>query len=135
MLEVYSLQLDVAEGAAIPLNNVSIQKGCTAVHSAPATIQLNKCGVYMVSLDASAEADEAGDIVIQMTKNGVLQPQAQSTATGAVGEIDTLSFVTLVQVNENNSPCCCSSPTLLQFMNTGVGVTYPNVNVCVTKIC
>lgn len=90
----------------------------------------------MVSCDASAEIiDEAGDISIEMTKNGVLQPQAQSTFTGVAEDIETLSFQTLVQVSENNSCCCCSSPTLLQFVNTGVPATYHNINVCVTKIC
>ena len=135
MLEAYSVNLNVGENVAIPLNNVHISKGCTAVLSAPATIQLNKSGVYCVSLDASGEAQAAGDIVSQMTKNGVLQPQAQSTATGVTGEIDTLGFKTLVQVSTNNSCRCCDSPTVLQFMNTGVETTYTNVNVVVTKVC
>lgn len=135
MLEIYSLNLAVDENTAIPLNNVSIQKGCTAVNSAPATIQLNKCGIYMVSCDCSAIPDTAGLMSIQLTKNGVLQPQAQAASTGETGDTTTMGFQTLVQVNENNSNCCCSSPTLLQIVNTGVAVTFPNINVCVTKIC
>lgn len=135
MLEVYSLSTTVDTGIAVPLNNVSVEKGCTAVHSAPATIELNRCGVYMVTCDASLTPSEAGVASIQLTKNGVLQPQAQSTVTGAVDTIYPVGFTTLVQVTENNSPCCCSSPTILQLVNTGVESLYNHINVCVTKIC
>ena len=126
MLEVYSLNVSVPAETAIPLNNVTIQKGCTAVNSAPATIQLNKCGVYMVSCDASSASSGAA---IQLYKNGIVQPQAQSTGGSP-------SFVTLVQVDHDNSCCCCASPTLLQIFNpTDAEILYTNVNVCVTKIC
>lgn len=135
MLEVYSLNVEVAENSAIPLNNVSIQKGCTAVNSAPATIQLDRCGVYMVSCDCSAVPEDAGLMAIQMYKNGVAQPQAQASSTGETGDTTTMGFQTLVQVSENNTNCCCSSPTLLQIFNVGVEATYSNINVCVTKIC
>ena len=124
MLEVFSTSVDVAVGAPIPFNNVSVRKGCTAVESAPATIQLNKCGVYMVSVDASAEASTT----IELSKDGLLQPQAQSTGT-------SLSFETLVQVPSSNSYCCCSSPTVIQLYNTGAATTFTNVNVVVTKVC
>ena len=125
MLEVYSTNVDVETNAAIPFNNIVIKKGCTAEESAPATIQLNKCGVYMVSVDASSETAAT----IQLSKDGVLQPQAQSTGTAP-------SFVTLVQVPRSNTNCCCSSPTLLQIVNAGTATaTFTDVNVCVTKVC
>ena len=123
MLEVYSLNVDVAADSVIPLNNVTIQKGCTAVNSAPATIQLNKCGVYFVSCNASL-GDSA---TIQMYKNGVEQPQAQSTGSSP-------AFSTLVQVDKDNCDCPCSSPTMLQFFNVGDAVTYDNINITVTKV-
>ena len=135
MLEVYSLNVDVESESMIPLNNVTIKKGCTAVNNSPATIQLNKRGVYMVSCDCSVTPTDADLIKIQLFKNGVAQPQAQSSLTGVVGSTSTLHFNTLVQVSEDNSNCCCSSPTLLQIENAGIGVTFDNVNVCVTKIC
>ena len=125
MLEVYSLFVDTEANSAIPLNNVTIEKGCTAVSVSPATIQLNKCGVYMVSVDASSTTSAT----IQLYKNGTPQPQAQSTGT-------SIGFTTLVQVATNNSECPCASPTLLQLFNTDdAAATYDNVNVCVTKIC
>ena len=123
MLEVYSLNVDAGADSAIPLNNVTIQKGCTAVLSSPSTIQLNKCGVYMVSCDASA----ATSVTVQLYKDGVAQPQAQGTGA-------TPAFTTLVQVPTNNCDCACASPTLLQIFNTGDGTVYTNINVCVTKV-
>ena len=124
MLEVYSTDIEVAVNSAIPFNNVHIQKGCSAVASAPATIQLNKCGVYEISVDASASAETT----IELSRDGILQPEAQSTGT-------SLSFTSLVQVPTSNTACCCSSPTQLQVFNTGAAVTLTNVNVVVTKIC
>lgn len=124
MLEVYSLNVEVAADSAVPFNNVSLKKGCTATLSGNATINLNKCGVYMVSCDGSAEATTT----IQLYKNGVAQPQAQSTG-------GTPAFVTLVQVDEDNSCCACASPTTLQVVNVGAAAaTFTDINVCITKV-
>ena len=122
MLEVYSTNIDVTADTAIPLNNVSFKKGCTATLSGTSTIALNKCGVYMVSCDSSASAETT----IQLYKNGVALPQAQGTGTNP-------SFVTLISVDENNTCCPCSAPVNLQVMNT-TAATFDNVNVVVTKI-
>ena len=123
MLEVYSLNKTVAADTAIPLDNVTLRKGCTAVNSSPATIQLNKCGVYMVAVNASS----AASVTIQLYKDGIAQPQAQSTGGSPC-------FVTLVQVTENNSCCPCATPTTLQIFNVGAEATYDDINVVVTKI-
>lgn len=124
MLEAYSLNTAVAANAAIPFNNVTVEKGCTARLTAPATIELNKCGVYMVAFDGTASAATN----IQLYKDGVAQPQAQSTGT-------TTSFVTLVQVDKDNCKCnCCSSPVTLRFISN-TAVTMTNANVVVTKVC
>ena len=122
MLEAYSLNVTTTENSAVPLNNVKIQKGCTAVLSGNATINLNKCGVYMVSVNSSTAT--AG--TIQLSVNGVLQPSAQSTGT-------TPNFVTLVQVDENNTKCPCSAPTSIQVI-TPEAVTFTDFNVVVTKV-
>ena len=62
MLELYSLGVTVSAGGDIPLNNSNFSKGVTAVHSAPATIELNKKGVYRVAVNASAIPAAAGDV-------------------------------------------------------------------------
>lgn len=123
MLEVYGTNVTLTADTPIAFGNTSVKKGCTAELESPSTIQLNKCGVYMVELDGSLAASNT----IQMFKDGVAQPQAQSTGT-------TPSFTTLVQVDRNNSDCCCSSPVTLKFVPTAEG-TATNINVCVTKIC
>ena len=135
MLEGYSTNIEVATGAAIPFNNVTIEKGCTAKLNAPATVSLNKSGVYMVTVDAAGTPTAAGVMSIQLSKDGVLQPQAQSAVTGATTDIDNMSFTTLVQVKQDNTCSCCSSPTVIRVVNTGVPATYNIVNIIVTKIC
>ena len=125
MLEAYSLNVTVATDTAIPFNNTTIEKGCTAKLTAPSTIQLNKCGVYMVSFDASS----ATASTVQLYKNGIAQPQAQSTGT-------TPTFTTLVQVTENNTCACCSSPTIIQVLNVGdAEATFTDTNIVITKVC
>ena len=123
MLEAYSLNVTVAANSSIPFNNVTVEKGSTAVLSSPATIQLNKCGVYMVSADVSSTTSST----IQLIKDDVSQPQAQSTGTSP-------SFTTLVQVDHSNSNCCCSSPTVIQVRSI-TGATYTDANITVTKVC
>lgn len=136
MIEVYSLNTTVATNAVVPLSSTTIQKGCTTTLSGN-TISLNKCGVYMVSVDASAATSgTAGNITIELTKDGVLQPQAQSTFySGATTDIGNLSFVTLVQVTDSNSCRCCDAATTIQVLNTGEAATFTNINVVVTKVC
>ena len=125
MLEAYSLNVTIPASSAITFNNTSIRKGCTAELSGAATIELNKCGVYMIAFDGSL----ATATTVQLFKDGVAQSQAQSTGTSP-------SFITLVQVTENNCGCPCSSPTNIQIRNTGASAaTFTDANVCVTKVC
>ena len=134
MLEAYSTNITVNEGEAISFNNLTIKKGCTVELSAPATIQFNKAGVYMVSCNASVEPAAASEVSIQLRKNGILQPQAISIETGEVDSITDLSFTTLVQVKEDNTCNCCTSPTIVQVIN-GAEATFSIANITVTKIC
>ena len=135
MIDLYSLNIQVAQNGSIPLNNINIIKGISASHSAPATIELNKSGIYMVSVDASITPAAAGDVSIQLAKNGILDQGAYSIATGAADDTVTLGFSSLVQVKENNTCCCNTSPPTLQLINTGQAGTFPIVKMVVTKIC
>lgn len=124
MLEVYSLNQTVGSLEPIPFTNVTLKKGCTAELSGTSTIQLNKCGVYMIAFDCSA----AASTTVQLYKNGVAQDQAQGTGS-------IISFVTLVQVSENNTCCPCSAPTTIQILNASdAEATFTNANVTVTKV-
>ena len=123
MIEAYSTNIDVGADSNIPFNSVSLCKGCTVRKSAVDTFNLNKRGVYMVAVDASTGTSST----IQLYKDGVAQPQAQSTGI-------TPSFVTLVQVDHDNNDCCCTSPTVLQVRNTVAG-TFTDANITITKVC
>jgi hypothetical protein len=90
----------------------------------------------MVDVSASITPAAAGDVSIQLAKNGVLELGSFSTATGAADSTTALGFTALVQVQEDNKPCCCSStPTTIQLINTGEAGTFPVVRMVVTKIC
>ena len=136
MLQVYSSNLTVDANAVFPFNNVVMDKGCGETLSAPATIQLNKAGVYLVEMDGFATPDAATEVSVQLVVNGVAQPQAISSFIPAsVTDARTFGFKTFVRVLENNCPCnCLTSPTTLQFINGDTGVSEAHINVVITKI-
>ena len=136
MLQVYSSNLTVDANAVFPFNNVVVDKGCGENLSAPATIQLNKAGVYLVEMDGFATPDAATEVSVQLVVNGVAQPQAISSFVPAsVTDARTFGFKTFVRVLENNCPCnCLTSPTTLQFINGDTGVSEAHINVVITKI-
>ena len=135
MLEVYSKNVSAAAAEPIALNNVSLLKGTSSQLQGVSTIQLNKCGVYQVTVSGSAVAQTAGEISIQLQKDGVFQPQAISNATAA----DTTSsypigFTTLIQVTHNNNcNCICASPTDINIVNIGEPATF-NITVTVVRV-
>lgn len=122
MLEAYGTSIEVTAESPISFQSISVKKGCTATMSGDSTISLNKKGVYMVSFNCTS----SDATTVQLYKNGVAQPQAQGTGT-------TPSFTTLVQVDHDNSECCCSSPTTLQVLSSAA-VTFVDANVVVTKL-
>ena len=136
MLELYSLNVEVDQNGSIPFNNVDLAKGCTAVLTAPGTVQFNKSGVYMVDVSASIAPTAAGTVSIQLAKNGVLELGSFSVASAAAASTVGLGFTSLVQVNKNNNPCdCTTNPTTIQLINTGQAGTFPIVRMVVTKVC
>ena len=135
MLELYSLNVEVAENDSMPLNNITIAKGNTAIHSAPATVQLNKKGIYMVSFTGSITPTTAGVVSVQLVKDGVAQIGAVSESTGVTTGPEDLSFTTLVQVKEDNTCSCATGPTTVQVVNTGEAGTFTIVRLVVTKVC
>ena len=136
MLQVYSDNLAVAANTAFPFNNVVIDKGCAEALSAPATIQLNQRGIYLVEMDGFATPEAATEVFVQLYVNGVAQPQAISSFVPAsVTDTRTFGFKTFVRVMQNNCNCnCLTSPTTLQFMNGETEISTAHINVVITKI-
>lgn len=136
MLQAYSDNLAVAANTAFQFNNIVMDKGCAESLSAPATIQLNKAGVYLVEMDGYATPDAATEVSVQLYVNGVAQPQAISSFVPAsVTDTRTFGFKTFVRVTQNNCPCnCLSAPTTLQFMNGETELSDAHINAVVTQI-
>ena len=136
MLQVYSDNLTVAANTAISFNNVVLDKGCAETLNAPATIELNQRGVYLVEMDGFATPDAATAVSVQLMVNGVAQPQAISSFVPAsVTDTRTFGFKTFVRAFENNCNCnCLTSPTTLQFMNGDTALSDTHINVVITKI-
>lgn len=135
MLQAYSSNITVAANSTCPFNNVVLDKGCAEQFAGAGTIQLNRCGVYLIECDGYCEPSEAGIVTVQLYKNGLPQPQAISSFTGTTGNLETFGFKSLVQCNTNNTSCCCTSPTTLQIMIGETAIQNAHINVCVTKIC
>ena len=130
MIEVYTINQALISGSAIPFNNVAIQKGKTAVLSAPSNISLNAPGIYMVSVDGTFMGATAGTGEVQLSRNGVAVEAAASSATLAADTTIPYAFTTFVQVPR----CCASIPVDLKCVYTGDEAT-GDINVCVSKIC
>lgn len=136
MLQAYSTGLAITANTAVPFNNVIIDKGCAERLTAPATIELDKRGVYLVEVDGFATGGAAGANTMQLYMNGVALPQAVSSFTASTTAISDFGFKTLIQVSENNCNCnCFTSPTVLQLRNGDVDLTDVHANIVVTKIC
>ena len=136
MLQVYSDNLTVAANTAFPFNNVVVDKGCAETLNAPATIQLNQRGIYLIEMDGYASPSATTEVTIQLIVNGVAQPQAISSFMSAdETDIKAFGFKTFVRVLENNCQCnCLASPTSLQFMNGETALDDAHINVVITKI-
>lgn len=136
MLEVYSKNVDVAAEGSIPLTTVALMKGTSTQLLGTSTIQFNKCGIYEVTVSGSVTGSAAGEIEVQLDKDGVLQPQAVALATAAdASTIIPFSFTTLIQVPDNNAiNCPCATVTTISLRNMGIAATYNTIGVTAVRI-
>lgn len=136
MLEIYSKNQTIAATTGIiPFTSTALKKGCTSELFGTDTVYLNKCGVYEIIFEGEYVAGTAGNINIQMTKNGTVQQQSIRTVIGATPtESKSVNICTLVQVKDDNTCRCCDSPTVIQFVNTGVEIVGDS-NLTITKLC
>lgn len=143
MLQIYSNDIDLdvpATGAAyVPFNNVSKAKGCDSRLIAPGTVQIDRQGVYHVSVTGTA-AGTAGDYFVQLYVNGVAQPETLKRVTLAAAAYSTLALDDYVTVRCNNTNCCYSSPTLVQLgissaAGTAGTVDLANISLQMYRAC
>lgn len=88
-------------------------------------------GLYLVTLNADLTPTAAGDIGLQLVRNGVAVPGAEATVTAATGDTYNIGFTTLVRV----LPSCCvvNNNTTLQVQATAAG-TISNISLSVVKL-
>ena len=136
MIQAYSSNIDFVANAPIPLNNVALDKGCAETLSAPATLEINKRGVYAIEVNGYGTGATTGTAAIQLYKDGVALTGAQSQFTVNTTTPSNFSFQTLIQVQQNNCKCnCLTNPTILQVMNGDTALTDAYINVVLTRIC
>lgn len=136
MLEVYSKNVVVAENGLIPLTNVKTLKGTSTQPLGASTIQFNKCGIYEVTVSGSVIGSAAGEIEVQLEKNGIIEPQAVSLITAAdTTSLIPFSFTTLIQVpDSNNVNCPCAITTTIDIRNAGIEATYSTIDVVAIRL-
>lgn len=138
MIQLFSDGLTVAAGATIPLNSIVYLKGNSATHSAPATVELNKRGVYAVKVDAYGAPTDVGEFGVQIVVNGSPRIDAinQGTASTA-GDFVSVNTSCIVVVSQNDCPCNCTAmPTTVSLINpTEIEAENAHYNLTVTKLC
>lgn len=136
MLEAYSKNKTIAANDVLTFDSVSLVKGCTAKLNGVSSIELNKKGVYEITLDVIGTPSESGVVTINMLKDGVVLQQGIINIPLVATTVSiSPSNTVLVTVERDYVGTCSSSPTTIQFVNVGVGLTNANLNVVVTKIC
>ena len=114
--------------------NNSQKTGCSIELETPNIIELCNPGLYLVEFNGSAATSgTAGDITVQLQRNGVNVPGALATNTSsATTDIESLSFSTIIDV----LPSCCAvnNQTNLAVINSGVAATFANVTINIVKL-
>ena len=124
----------ILTNALIDFDINAVKTGCTVTHAeGTPTFSLNRPGLYYVAFNADALPTAAGDLVAQLRSNNELVPGAIATTTGTTTSTESLSFSRIIQVK----PSCCSidNSVNLTVINSGVGATYSNANIVITKLC
>ena len=128
-------QASQSVGVNLPVAfNNSQKTGCSIELETPNMIELCNPGLYLVEFNSSAATSEtAGDITVQLQRNGVNLPGTLATNTSsATTHIQSLSFSTIIDV----LPLCCAvnNQTNLSVGNTGIAATFANVAINIVKL-
>lgn len=111
------------------------ETGCSIRFNGGTSINVDKPGLYQVIFNANAaESAAAGNIAVQLYRNGMEVPGAIAEAeSGETTDIENLAFSTIVEVPP--SCCCVDNDTILTVVNIGVSAVYSNANISVVKLC
>ena len=124
----------VATDDTLNFNVTKVLTGCTVKHAEGSpSFTLTKPGYYYVTFNADVLGTAAGDVTAELVNGSVAVPGATATTTIAVGDTASIAFATIVRV----LPSCAAidNTTTLTVLNSGVGATYTNANINITKLC
>ena len=124
----------VATDDTLNFNVTKVLTGCTVKHvEGSPSFTLTKPGYYYVTFNADVLGTTAGDVTAELINGSVAVPGATATTTIAVGDTASIAFATIVRV----LPSCAAidNTTTLTVLNSGVGTTYTNANINITKLC
>ena len=118
-------------GATLPLGNIIRRRG-RYIDSAGSSIVVSDIGssYYLVTVNATFTAPEAGVISLKLQQNGtdVIGALASTTITTADTEVRSLSFTAIVRTFNNNVL------DTLTLVNSGLAADYTNIGVTVTRM-
>jgi len=115
----------VTAGGVLPLTTIA-RRQCGCVNQLGSdSIILERTGYYKVTATATFNAPAAGDVTINLTKDGVAVPgiTATETITTADTEVRSIAVSGIVRVN------CGSGAAVLQLVNAGVAINTSNISL------
>lgn len=124
----------VTTNDTLNFNVTKVLTGCTVKHAEGSpSFTLTKPGYYYITFNADILGTDAGDVTAELINGSVAVPGATATTTIAVDDTASIAFATIVRV----LPSCAAidNTTTLTVLNSGVGATYTNANINITKLC
>lgn len=128
MLRTYSKNITISANTAIPFNVDKIEIGSSIKHSNASSINVEKPGYYMVTLDASVSG-AAGLASIQLFADGVAIPDAIITETLVADSNANVSFTSIIRAR----PGAFNDDVSLTIVPT-VDLTISSIALGVNKI-
>ena len=127
IFKVTTTPATILAGGILPLTTIARRRG-RLITSENDSISLNAPGYYKVTATVTASGSEAGDIVLNVLKNGIEIPglTASETITTATTELRTLTISGTVRV------LCGEGSAVLTLVNAStIGITTSNISVAV----
>lgn len=127
IFKVTTTPATILAGGILPLTTIARRRG-RLITSETDSISLNAPGYYKVTVTVTASGSEAGDIVLNVLKNGIEIPglTASETITTATTELRTLTISGTVRV------LCGEGSAVLTLVNAStIGITTSNISVAV----
>ena len=127
IFKVTTTPATILAGGILPLTTIARRRG-RLITSENDSISLNAPGYYKVTVTVTASGSEAGDIVLNVLKNGIEIPglTASDTITTATTELRTLTISGTVRV------LCGEGSAVLTLVNAStIGITTSNISVAV----